>query len=277
MDNEKLTTLMQQSEVAKSHLASIEAEMDAICPKMRIATVMSVPLCGWNPHWGCHIAALHPWVSDGAIRAEDQLIAYGAWWDHGVSNAFEDLLERGVHWILTMDYDSMFTMEHVSALFHRLGTNPHIDAIAAMQCRRGSEETPLVACATPTDIHVDGSAFPVDSAHFGLTVIRCDALAKVPKPWFVNEPDPNGSYRTLGRVDSDMFFWRKWKEAGNTLYVEPVMTPSGAIGIGHLQPLVSEFHSVDGALKARHVHFMDWRSRSARVTDERGERVKEVA
>lgn len=272
MDREQLDRLMAARQAAQTTLETAEAELNVICPKVRIGTVMSVPLCGWNPHWGCHVSALEPWIREGNMRGEDQIINYGAWWDHGVSNAFEDLAERGVDWILTMDYDSMFTVEHVSAIFKRLGDNPDIDAVAAMQCRRGSAETAIIAFDSPQEVHVDGSAIPCKSAHFGLTVLRVESLNRVPKPWFLHTPDADGSYRTYGRVDPDVHFWNKWAEAGNTLVTEPMIGKNGEIGIGHLQAMVSEFHSVNGKIEARHVHVMPWRARTTRVVDENGEK-----
>lgn len=226
---------------------------------LQIVSVMSVPMCGWNPHWGCHSAALSP------FGLADQVIMYGAWWDHGVSNALEDLMERGnVDWVLALDYDSMFTAGHVSALLKRFGENPHIDALAAIQPRRGSEETPIMSIGSNTVFEFGADdAVQCDTAHFGLTLLRMDALAKVRKPWFRNRPDRNGSYRSKGRLDSDMYFWRKWQRAGNTLYVDP------HVRIGHLQPMVAELHDDgDGHLRTRHVHFMDWRKRTNSVKTE---------
>lgn len=224
---------------------------------VQIVSVMSVPMCGWNPHWGCHMTALAP------MGLAEQVITFGAWWDHGMSNAFEDVLQRGAQWILAIDYDSMFTVEHVSMLFDRFGQNPHIDALAAIQPRRGSEETPLISVGSQTEVNFTEDALEVSTAHFGLTLLRAEALARVPKPWFLNLPDKNGSYKTLERVDADMYFWRKWKEAGNTIYVDP------HIRIGHLQPMVAEMvREPDGHLRTRHVHFMDYRKRANRVVEE---------
>lgn len=224
---------------------------------IQMVAVMSVPMCGWNPHWECHSLALRP------FGIADTVITYGAWWDHGICNAFEDILEREspVDWILTMDYDSMFTLEHVNKLRQTFGDNPHIDALTVIQPRRGDEETAIIGFDAADD---DGSGVieftdqPIKcaSAHFGLTLFRVEALRRMPKPYMVHQPDPNGSYRTKARLDPDMYFWHKWKECGNTLYVDPT------ICIGHLQPMVAEMHrDDDGFLKTRHVHVFDWRKR----------------
>jgi hypothetical protein len=221
---------------------------------LQIVSVMSVPMCGWNPHWGCHTTALAP------FGLADQIIMYGAWWDHGVSNAFEDLIDRGnVDWILSIDYDSMFTAQDVSALIHRFAQNAHMDALAAIQPRRGSEETPIMTIGQNTVFEFTDEAVKCDTAHFGLTLFRVDALARMSKPWFIHTPDKNGSYRSKSRLDPDMYFWRKWAETGNTLYVDP------HVRIGHLQPMVAELYSDDGHLRTRHVHVIDWRKRANSV------------
>jgi hypothetical protein len=258
---------------------------------IQIVSVMSVPTCGWNPHWGCTTSALAP------FGLADQVIMFGAWWDHGVSNAFEDLLERGnVDWILAIDYDSMFTAQDVSNLLKRFGENPHIDALAAIQPRRGSEETPIMSIGQNTEVEFTDEAVQCDTAHFGLTLFRVDALknlfAKAREKadsidaeqlqtaatvlgvsqeqvrgmvlaCMLHIPDPNGSYRTKSRLDPDIYFWRRWREAGNTLYVDP------HVRVGHLQPMVAEMHADDaGHLRTRHVHFMDWRKRTNSVKTE---------
>jgi hypothetical protein len=221
---------------------------------LQIVSVMSVPMCGWNPHWVCHTTALAP------FGLADQVIMYGAWWDHGVSNAFEDLIDRGnVDWILAIDYDSMFTAQDVSNLINRFGQNSHMDALAAIQPRRGSEETPIMTIGQNTVFEFTDEAVKCDTAHFGLTLFRVDALAKMPKPWFLHTPDPNGSYRSKSRLDPDMYFWRKWADTGNTLYVDP------HVRIGHLQPMVAELYLDDGHLRTRHVHVIDWRKRANSV------------
>jgi hypothetical protein len=190
--------------------------------------------------------------------------AFGAWWDHGMSDQFEDCLNEGADWIITMDYDSIFTSDHVNALLYRFATSLEIDALAALQCRRLMNESPLWSGADfrgKDELQITGDAIRVDSAHFGLTVFRADALRKVAKPWFLHEPDKDGSYKSDGRTDPDLYFWRKWREAGNTCYVDPLFIPGKRnIGIGHLQAMVSEFTRTDGNVIApRHEHWLQWR------------------
>ena len=224
---------------------------------LRIVSVMSVPMCGWNPHWECHHAALRPL---GLVK---QITTYGAWWDHGICNAFEDILDYQVpvDWVLTMDYDSMFTADQVSRLCRTFGENPHIDALSCLQPRRGGfneEETPLMTVEAKSDTVIEFTDQPIKAAtaHFGLTLFRVESIRKMPRPMMIHRPDPNGSYRTKARLDPDMYFWHKWNECGNTLYVDPL------VSIGHLQAMVAELlPDDDGHLRTKHCHVMDWRKR----------------
>jgi hypothetical protein len=156
---------------------------------------------------------------------------------------------------LACDYDSMMTARHVGQLIERFGRNPHMDALAALQCKRSTDEVPLLTVEGATRITVAAEPIKVDTAHFGMTLIRAASLARVPRPWFEGRADPDGSYRTLGRTDPDIAFWHGWRAAGNTLYVDPLCS------IGHLQPMVAEF---DEHYKPRHVHVVDWRQKHAR-------------
>jgi hypothetical protein len=72
----------------------------------------------------------------------------------------------------------------------------------------------------------------VDSAHFGCTILSTAALKRMQKPWFWEQPDPQGSYGD-GRVDSDIGFWRTWRDSGNKCYVTP------RVSIGHGEYVVT--------------------------------------
>jgi hypothetical protein len=69
---------------------------------------------------------------------------------------------------------------------------------------------------------------PIDSAHFGLTLINAHKLKELPRPWFMPVHDADGRWEE-GRIDEDINFWIKWKAAGNTLFL------ANRIAIGHLE------------------------------------------
>jgi hypothetical protein len=89
------------------------------------------------------------------------------------------------------------------------------------------------------------------TAHFGMTLLRADKFAKLPKPWFADVPDGNGGWGE-GRTDADVAFWRKWEAAGNTLHI------ANRVTIGHMELMV-RWPGHD--LRAVHQSVADWRER----------------
>ena len=209
---------------------------------LKIRAVMSIPRVGWNDAWHSISSALRP-LSIPVTTFN------GVFWGQCMQRAFQDAVTDGIDWILTIDYDSMITARHVDALLGILGEHPDIDALAALQSRRGSEDSPLMTIAGQTKVEVTGEPIKVATAHFGLTLIRTECLADVAKPWFKSEPDEQGDWGD-GRLDDDIWFWHQWRKAGNNIYVAP------DVRIGHLQLMVSEF---DEDMQPRHVHVADWR------------------
>jgi hypothetical protein len=72
---------------------------------------------------------------------------------------------------------------------------------------------------------------PVSTAHFGLTLIRTEAIKKMSKPWFHSVPSPEGDWNE-GHVDDDIQFWRNFEAAGNSLHL------ANHVAIGHAELMV---------------------------------------
>lgn len=209
---------------------------------LKIRGIMSIPRVGWNDAWHSINSALRPF----GIPVET---FNGVFWGQCMQRAFQNALTDGIDWLLCLDYDSMITAKHVDAMLGILGENPHIDALASLQARRGSEEAPLLTIAGERSVEVTGEPIKVATAHFGLTLIRTECLAEVAKPWFKSQPDSNGEWGDE-RFDDDIWFWHQWRKAGKNIYVAP------DVRIGHLQLMVAEF---DEDMQFRHVHVNEWR------------------
>lgn len=209
---------------------------------MKLCAVMSVPALGHNEAFSCVYQALGPL----GIPVHQFT---GAFWGQCMTRGLEDCQRKRIDWCLTIDYDSMFTPGNVRELIDIAASRPDIDAIAALQCRRGT----LVAIGDVGGIdktmRTDGSPIKVVSAHFGLTLIRIAALADLEKPWIHGIPDPNGGWNN-GRTDDDIAFWRRWEAAGKTCYIAP------SCAIGHLEQMVGCF---DERLQVQHLYPKDWR------------------
>jgi hypothetical protein len=179
----------------------------------------------------------------------------GVFWGQCMQRMFNDAIAQGVDWILSIDSDSLFNEMHLSQLFDEFGQHPEADAMAALQCRRG-KKFPLMTVEGTSGMNVCNlEPIKATTAHFGLTLIRVDALKEVPKPWFYTQPDPDGDYED-GRMDDDIWFWHQWKEAGKSVYVAP------SVSIGHLEEMVAVF---DENLQPQHKYITEWRTENLKL------------
>ena len=175
----------------------------------------------------------------------------GVFWGQCMQRMFNDAIRQGVDWILSIDSDSLFNTQHVSDLFDAFGQHPEADAMAALQCRRG-KPFPLLTLGHHKEKALSGlDPFLVTTAHFGLTLIRVDALKTVEKPWFYSQPDEDGEYGD-NRLDDDIWFWHQWRLAGKSIYVAP------SVSIGHLEETVAVF---DEDLQPKHEYIAEWREK----------------
>ena len=166
----------------------------------------------------------------------------GAFWDQTMTRILTDLSqeETGNEFICTVDYDSVFEPDCLTRLLSAMLITG-CDAIAPLQMKRDDKQlmfTPEgMAGNGPTEITLpvawwEKTAQPVDTAHFGLTLIRTSALRRMKKPWFLGVPGEDGDWGS-DRVDPDIFFWNKFKASGNTLSICP------QVAIGHAELVIT--------------------------------------
>ncbi len=163
----------------------------------------------------------------------------GAFWGQCLERGMEEACRLGAEWIVTLDYDTVFTGDQFDELCYLMATNTDADAIAPWQCKRECDD-PLVFIADEdgqrrTEIPLSEfceDLYPVKTAHFGCTLLRVDALKRLTKPWFSHIPNKDGCWGE-GRVDEDINFWHKWQAAGNTLFM------ANHVPIGHLQQVAT--------------------------------------
>ena len=168
----------------------------------------------------------------------------GAFWEQGMERIIEGVAAKDVKYILCMDYDTYYTEYHIIDLFNLMETNPDIDILAPIQVRRGSDYIMAFNYQEGTDpydekVRVFDGPFinglgKIDSAHFGLTLIRTSSLKKLTKPWFCSKVSKNNDWNK-GKKDADVMFWINCKE--NNLKVR-----LAELWIGHIQ-LVCSFAS----------------------------------
>jgi hypothetical protein len=209
--------------------------------EIKIAAILSRPRFGLNVFFDCASEALSPWH----IPLQS---FYSPYWGQCLETAMEDNLD--LDWILTLDFDTLFTSKHMQLLIDCLSQNPQIDAVAALQCRRG-RPLPLAVRADGT-MPLNGGPVQVTTAHFGLTILRTEAIRKMKKPWLWAQPAPNGGWGE-GRLDEDIYFWGKWRDSGNTLFVHT------GCRVGHVEEMASQF---DEGGKVHHSYLSDWRKKN---------------
>lgn len=183
-------------------------------------------------------------------------VSGGVYYGQCMQIMLEDLVRKEIDYALTIDFDSMFTADHIQRLLNQIATHDEIDAITAIQPKRGCG-TILAAMAKETSLEWDGRPVKVTSAHFGLTVIDVRKLADLPKPWFMSQPDANGSWGE-DKLDDDVWFWKQWEQAGNSIYIDP------GCRLGHLEEMVTVY---DDQMQLQHLYPKEWSECRASTVD----------
>jgi len=198
----------------------------------KIVACMSTGRLGFTENMFCAMQCFPP-------RKIDLIKSTGAFWGQCLERILEEAQNLDAEWITTLDYDTVFTPQIFDRLCYLMATHPEADAIAPWQVQRDTgdplcwftDETGLARREIPL-MEFDQDLIPVDTAHFGLTLLRVDALKKMPHPWFLAKPNKEGKWGEH-RIDEDIHFWHRWKDAGNTLFM------AGQVSIGHLQQVAS--------------------------------------
>jgi len=220
----------------------------------KVVAVMSIPRLGWNDAWGS--------IFDALRSSEFQLPLYrftGAFWDQCIQRALYHAEQSGAKWVLTLDYDTIVSAKDIKELMVLAAQYPEGDAFVPVQVKRGeagsfmfsstNDKGELVRSMTLEDLDVD--VMPIDTGHFGCTLIKVAALKKMALPWFHSQPDPNGHWND-GHMDADIFFWKQFKESGCIAY------QANQVKIGHLQLMVT-WPSNEWQIVQQHVG--DWNTK----------------
>lgn len=220
-----------EGEAAKASSLNMEGYKSAGVVVKNVHAVMSVPRYGVTTGFDCGYRALLPLGID--LRT-----AFGAYWHEVLSTAIDGIFAEkpNVEFILTLDYDTIFTGADVKELYRLMLANPHADAICGIQMRRGSPAALLVLRDEDGKYlekiavsEFDKDLTKADSAHFGCTLIRASALKTFGRPWFAATPNPDGGWTGEGYVAADVAFWRRWNAEGKTLY------QANTVPLGHVE------------------------------------------
>lgn len=147
-----------------------------------------------------------------------------AFWDKGLSLCIESAISQGFDYLLFTDFDSVFEAKDARAIVDRLHNSDAAATVAVQMSRH--DEKPL--CFEP-DADYSTNDTVKRFAHFGLTAIRTEVFAKMPRPWFESIPGPDGSWLSNPHSDGDISFWRKCQLLGHKV------VQCNDIVIGHME------------------------------------------
>ena len=207
----------------------IGKEGDTVTVSKKIAAIMSAPRIGFTNNM-----VIAPKVY--APMGIDFEVGYGVFWSQVLSRMIQEQIARDMEWIVILDYDSYYLKEHFLALCQLMAEYPEVDAILPVQIKR-ENDTVLAGVDDPAKAKyefdpAETDLIEIDTGHFGLTIFRAAAFAKLEKPWFKAIPNEYGDWGD-GRIDDDIYFWKNWKKSGLKVCLAPQVL------IGHMQLMVT--------------------------------------
>ena len=192
-----------------------------------VGAVLACPRLGFTQHF----RSLNELARCGAAV---QIIQGCFWWEQ-LSEGMETHLETGKEYVLTVDYDSVFTVADVLELYRIMRARPDIDAVCAMQSKRGDAK---VLFAMEGIEGGDRKSFlgyttaEVSTGHFGLTLFRSSSLHSQERPWMEAQPNKDGRWAD-GNTHVDIDFWNRWRAAGKNLHM------ACSVPIGHMESMIA--------------------------------------
>jgi hypothetical protein len=163
-------------------------------------------------------------------------VGQGAYWHEILCELIEKRIEEGAEFILTTDYDSVWSPDDVREMYRLMKAFPEADAICPVQQHRGRQSVLVGVLKDGKPVgqmrqcEFDRSLTKITTGHFGLTLFRASKLRSLPRPWMV--PTPNKEGRWNNGTQADIQFWFDWEKAGNSLYL------ANRVPIGHQIDLI---------------------------------------
>lgn len=212
--------------------------------EVKVAALMSTPRLGFTDNFFCVSQALAP-------HGIAPIKYTGAFFGQCLQRTMEQVVETH-DVVLTIDYDTIFTAKTVEALLALL-LHSGYDAIAPLQTKREANTVMFALRGNTPDekTTVENDWFskvvqPAETAHFGCTFIRTEAIKKMPKPWFLAEANAEGTF-TGGHIDEDIYFWKKFAASGNRLGI------ATHVSVGHAELMITwPSRSVEGGKVQQH-------------------------
>lgn len=250
------------AEITKETFDRVVSQIEKREPaSLKIAGVISIPQLGHNVHHGCQAEAL------GAFGISVRQ-CYGAYWNQALTEGIRKVLEQGADYVLTLDYDALFTAQHVADLVTLAMDHPEYDAI--IPCMTKREGNGLLAHTKNQDPSVPGvnlndPIVPIQLGHFGLTLFKRSVFDRLDKPWMIAEPDKDGFWGGK-QIDADMNFWLNCDRNGVKVGL------ARFVRVGHIEYMATIPNEEDPR-KTDYVHVGEWRKWAAEVNHAVAERL----
>ena len=226
--DEPIETFPEELDAAQAGLLPTRV-LESSQRQVRVAVAMSTNRLGFLDSADC------VWSIANKINAP-VFRGMGIDWGHGLSRAITDALAwtddagNKADYILTVDHDSYARPSELEALVRAFSLNPEVDVIVPMQSKRGTEDELLYSAMKPHNLLHDVT--PITTGHFGFTLFRREVFEKIPKPWFMNRPDPAGDWGPES-IYGDIHFWLLANEANLGIYL------ATKVHIGHGEEVIS--------------------------------------
>lgn len=197
-----------------------------------------VRICASTPRFG---PLLHQdCVKKACLRLGiDGNVGQSCFWHQKLSVMMEEAIaEPTCDYVVTVDFDTVFTHDDLLELYRLLKACPDVDAVFPIQSKRGCEEalfslphTNPARAGTITSLDLARNLLPARTGHFGLTMFRADSLRRFARPWMVPRPNEEGKW-SEGSTDADIDFWRNWESQGFSCALAP------RVVVGHLEEVI---------------------------------------
>lgn len=204
------------------NLEGTKPAVEADDKPIKIAAVASVPRLGFNVTWHCTIAALN-------MLGIELTMVEGAFWGQCLTRGLEKVIKDGADYIVTIDYDSVFSPAQLHKMCQLIVEHPEYDAIVPVQIKR-EEDSPLFKANGSRNFAQPLT--PVLAGHFGLSIFKASAFGRIRKPWFHGQPNERGEWNE-NRTDDDIWFWRQFGLSGCKVAL------ANEVRIGHLEMMVT--------------------------------------
>ena len=154
---------------------------------------------------------------------------YGVFWAQALEEGMKECVEAGYEFIFTCDYDTLFKDSDVKTLLDLITAHPEVDALTSFQVGRFGSVLLSTKDSLLSKDELKNDIMPIETGHFGLTVIRASALKNLEKPWFFKQASSDGGWKKgSDKIDEDIWFWKNFPN----LYLAP------RVVVGHLELLV---------------------------------------